>query len=283
MINSEMQTVCIGKMKDIINNYGKNSDLINISNENLEKTLQKIGDMRISASVILSVKVKHVLYNLDKYRTEIKTAFELQIFDLLQNELKSLEIENSQHSDLPQEPAAVEEVEAEVSEMSEEPAAVEEVEAEVSEMSEEPAVVEEVEAEVSEMSEEPAVVEEVEAEVSEMPEEPAAVEEVEAEVSEMSEEPAAVEEPFSEKAVDDSVSVEKTGLDEKEPEVEVFEEKEIEVQEKRSESLEILSTRSHEAQESFKKRKVDWFDFILDISGAIVNFFLKKMFRKKYR
>ncbi len=95
MMNRDMQTVCIKRMKDIVGVYGEEFNLIQISNENIEKALLKIFDARIKANVILSSTVKDALYNLENFRPEIRSALEYQLFNVWHNAFKTLDIDQS--------------------------------------------------------------------------------------------------------------------------------------------------------------------------------------------
>jgi len=205
MINSDIKTVCIKRMKDIIGVYGENSNLIQVSKENIEKTLQKIADVRITANVVFSTTVKHALYNLENFRPEIRSACEVQLFNVWYNAFKTGDIEPSDA---------------------------------------------------------------IEPEVEEMVEEPVAAEEPEPEVEEIVEEPIAAEDPE---------------LLEKETPIKSVEEQERQTVEKRSEILEKSLDQAHEEEVSLKRHKRDWFDLILDISAAVMKFFMRILCKRHSR
>jgi hypothetical protein len=267
MINSDIKTVCIKRMKDIIGVYGENSNLIQVSKENIEKTLQKIADVRIKANVAFSTTVKHALYNLENFRPEIRSACEKQLFNVWYNAFKTGDIELSDDIEPEILPPVVMEI-SEVEEILEEPVVAKEPEPEpepeVEEILEEPVVAKEPEpepeVEVEEILEEPAVAEEPEPEVEEIAEEPVVAEEPEPEVEEIAEEPVVAEDP---------------DLLEKEIPIKSVEEQERQTVEKRSEILEQSLGQAHEEEVSLKRHKRDWFDLILDISAAVMNFFMR--------
>jgi hypothetical protein len=250
MINSDIKTVCIKRMKDIIGVYGENSNLIQVSKENIEKTLQRIADIRIKANVVFSTTVKHALYNLENFRPEIRSAFEVQLFNVWYNAFKTGDIELSDDIEPEILPPEVMEI-SEVEEMVEEPIAAEAPVREVEEMVEEPVVAKEPEPEVEEMVEEPAVAKEPEPEVEEIVEEPAVAGDPE--------------------------------LLEKEIPIKSFEEQERQTVEKRSEILVQSLGQAHEEEVSLKRHKRDWFDLILDISAAVMNFFMRILCKRLSR
>jgi hypothetical protein len=267
MINSDIKTVCIKRMKDIIGVYGENSNLIQVSKENIEKTLQKIADVRITANVVFSTTVKHALYNLENFRPEIRSAFELQLFNVWYNAFKTGDIEPSDAIEPEILPPVVMEI-SEVEEIVEEPAAAKEPEPEVEEIVGEPAAAKEPEPEVEEIVGEQAAAKEPEPEVEEIVEEPVAAEEPEPEVEEILEEPIAVEDPE---------------LLEKETPIKSVEEQERQTVEKRSEILEQSLDQVHEEEVSLKRHKRDWFDLILDISAAVMKFFIRILCNRQSR
>ena len=158
MINSDIKTVCIKRMKDIIGIYGENSNLIQVSKENIEKTLQKIADVGIKANVAFSTTVKHALYNLENFRPEIRSACEVQLFNVWYTAFKTGDIEPSDDIEPEILPPVVMEI-SEVEEMVEEPVVAKEPEPEIEETIEEPAVEKEPEPEVEEILDEPVAAE----------------------------------------------------------------------------------------------------------------------------
>jgi len=158
MISSDIKTVCIKRMKDIIGVYGENSGLIQASKENVEKTLQEIFDVKIIANAIFSTSVKNALYNLENFRPEIRSALELQLFNVWHNAFKT--VGNEQSDDIEPEilSSVVMAAVSEVEEILEEPAVVEGPEAGAEEILEEPAVAEEPEPEAEETVEEKVLV-----------------------------------------------------------------------------------------------------------------------------
>ncbi len=249
MISSDIKTVCIKRMKDIIGVYGENSGLIQASKENVEKTLQEIFDVKIIANAIFSTSVKNALYNLENFRHEIRSALELQLFNVWHNAFKA--VDKGQSDDI--EPEILSSVVM---------AAVSEVE----EILEEPGVGEGPEAGAEEILEEPAVGEGPEAEAEEILEESAVVEEPEPEA----------EETFEEKVL---VQIPETL--EKELPIKSLDEQEQQAVEKKPESLEELSGQADEAEVSLKRHSRDWFDLTLDISAAMMNFFMRILLKKR--
>jgi hypothetical protein len=159
MINSEMQTVCIERMKDIIGIYGREFKLINVSKENIDKIFLKVADVRIKPNVNFSATVKHALYNLENFRPEIRSAIELQLFNVWHNSFKTLDIDQSEDI----EPEILSSSDKEVSvveEIVEKSASANEVEPGAKEIAEEFLAANEVEpqAEVKEVTEEPVLV-----------------------------------------------------------------------------------------------------------------------------
>ena len=266
MKNNSLPPFCIKRMIDIIRVYGEESHLIKVSDENVEKALIKITNVKIKPDIT----VKTALCNLEKFRPEIKSAFELQLFNVWYNAFKTLDVDQAKDIE---EPVEVEESESVVEEVVEEeiieePVVTEESESEVEEIIEEPVEVEESESEVEEVVEEeiiekPVVTEESESEVEEIIIEPVEVEESESEVEEV------VEEEIVEKP--DSVQ----------PEMKSVEEDEQQVVEKTSVVTEQSTDQIDESEAFPKRRKRDWFDFLLDCSAAMMKFFQRILFRKR--
>jgi hypothetical protein len=248
MTNCGMQNVCSKKMKEIIGVYGVKSGLAEVSNENVEKIIPKIADVKIKHSVTFSITVKHALYNLENFRPEIRSAFELQLFNAWHNAFKSLDVDQEEGIEPEIFPSVAEEA-SEVEEIVEEPAVMEEPESEVEEIVEEPVVMEEPESEVEEIVEEPVVMEEPGSEVEEIVEEP--------------------------------VSVQITELMEKEPDLKLFEQDEQQLVEKEPESLSQSLDQADEAEVFPKRHKRDWFDILLDFSAALMRFFMRILFKKR--
>ena len=157
MTNSGMQTVCIKRMKDIIGVYGVKSGLAQVSNENVEKIIPKITDVKIKHSVTSSITVKHALYNLENFRPEIRSAFELQLFNAWHNAFITLDVDQEEGIEPEIFPSVAEET-SEVEEIVEEPVDMKEPESEVEEIVEEPVDMKEPESEVEEIVEEPVLV-----------------------------------------------------------------------------------------------------------------------------
>jgi len=265
MINSDIKTVCIKRMKDIIGIYGENSNLIQVSKENIEKTLQKIADVGIKANVAFSTTVKHALYNLENFRPEIRSACEVQLFNVWYTAFKTGDIEPSDDIEPEILPPVVMEI-SEVEEMVEEPVVAKEPEPEIEETIEEPAVEKEPEPEVEEILDEPVVAKEPEPEIEEAIEEPAVEKEPEPEVEEILDEPVAAEDPK---------------LLEKETPIKSLEEQERQAVEKRSEILEQSLGQADEEEVSLKRHKRDWFDLILDTSAAVMKLFMRILCKKR--
>lgn len=275
MINSEMQNVCIENMKDIIRNYGKNVDLIQIPNEKVEKTFHEICDIRIKPNVMLSGTVKDILYNLEKYRPEVRKVFEHKIFDLLDTTLKPLDEDQPLNIEPELFPSEGEQL-PKVEEKVDAPLSVEEAVIEVAEQDEEHSSLEEAVIEVAEKDEEQSYLEEAVLEVVENDEKQSSEEAV-IEVAEIVEEPAAIKET----EVDDTAGGSISEPLEKEPEIKLFEGDEQQVAKKKEESLEAYPGQADETEISYKKRQRDWFDLLLDISAAVTKFFMRILFRKR--
>jgi hypothetical protein len=165
MINRDMQTVYVERMKDIIGAYGEEFNLNEVSEERVEKTLLKIADVGIKANVICSSTVKHALYNLENFRPEIRSAFEFQLFNVWHHVFKTLENDQSDRIEPGVLPPIVEK-DSEVEEIAEEISVAQEAEPEVEEIAEEISVAQEAEPEVEEIAEEISVAQEAEPEVS---------------------------------------------------------------------------------------------------------------------
>ncbi len=140
MMNMDMQTVCIRRMKDIVGVYGEEFNLIQISNENIEKALLKIVDVRIKANVIFSSTVKDALYNLENFRPEIRSALENQLFNVWHNAFKTFDIDQSDDVE-PEVLSPIAEKVSEAEEIVKEAASSEEPEPEAEETFEEQASV----------------------------------------------------------------------------------------------------------------------------------------------
>jgi hypothetical protein len=287
MINSGMQNDCIKRMKDIIAVYGEVSNLIHVSEENFENTLLKIADIKLKPNIT----VKQALCNLEKYRPEVRSAFELQLFNVWYDAFKTLDVGYKETELIPlavegvveveemvEESIVIEEPETEVEEIPEEPAVMEDIEPEVEEIPEEPAVMEDIEPEAEEILEEPAVMEDIETEAEEILEELSVIEEPEPEVEEILEEPAVMEdiEPESEEIPEEPEPMEN------ERKMNSFKEDEQEVVEKKLESSEQSLDQDDETEEVYlKKHKRDWFDFLLDCSGVLMQFLIRILSRKR--
>jgi hypothetical protein len=281
--NNSLQPFCIKRMIDIIKVYGEESHLIKVSDENVEKALIKIANVKIKPDIT----VKTALCNLEKFRPEVRSAFELQLFNVWYNAFKTLDVDKAENIE---EPGEIEESQSEVEEVVEEeiieePVALEESEPEVEEIIEEPVEIEESQSEVEEIIEEPVVIEESESVVEEVVEEeiieePVALEESEPEVEEIIEEPVEIEESESEveEVVEEEI-VEKP--DSVEPEMKSVEHDEQQVEEKTPVVTEQSTDQLDESEAFPKKRKRDWFDFLLDCSAAMMQFFIRILFRKR--
>jgi hypothetical protein len=298
--NNSLQPFCIKRMIDIIKVYGEESHLIKVSDENVEKALIKIANVKIKPDIT----VKTALCNLEKFRPEVRSAFELQLFNVWYNAFKTLDVDKAENIEEPgeieesqseveeiiEEPVVIEESESVVEEVVEEeiieePVALEESEPEVEEIIEEPVEIEESQSEVEEIIEEPVVIEESESVVEEVVEEeiieePVALEESEPEVEEIIEEPVEIEESESEveEVVEEEI-VEKP--DSVEPEMKSVEHDEQQVEEKTPVVTEQSTDQLDESEAFPKKRKRDWFDFLLDCSAAMMQFFIRILFRKR--
>jgi hypothetical protein len=243
MKNNSLQPFCIKRMIDIIRVYGEESHLIKVSDENVEKALLKIVNFKIKPEIT----VKTALCNLEKFRPEIKSAFELQLFNVWYNAFKTLDIDEAKDIE---EPVAAEESESVVEEVVEE------------EIIEEPVAAEESESVVEEVVEE------------EIIEEPVAAEESESVVEEVVEESeSVVEEVVEEEVVEVPDSVQ--------PEMKSVEEDEQQVVEKKQVMSEQATDEIDESEAIPKKRKRDWFDFLLDCSAAMTRFFIRILFKKR--
>jgi hypothetical protein len=312
MINSGFQVICIKNMKDIIGAYSEVSNLIHVSEENVEKALLEIADIKIKPTIT----VKQALCNLKNYRPEIRYAFELQLFNLWYEAFKNLDVDHEgdieseslssaakeaievegileepsvmeesepEVEDLVEELAVIEELESKVEDLVEELAVTEEPEPEIKDLVEEPAVIEEVESEVKEIGEEPGVLEKIEPEVSEniieIAEEPVVAEESESKIEDIAEKPSVTEE--SKPEVEETISGKTPEPIEKEQEMKWFKEDEQEAVEKKIESPEESLAEDNETERFPKRHRRDWFDFLLDTSGALMKFIIRIFSRKR--
>jgi hypothetical protein len=297
MINSGFQNICIKNMKDIIGAYSEVSNLIHISEENVEKALLEIADIKIKPTIT----VKQALCNLKNYRPEIRSAFQLQLFNLWYEAFKNLDVDHEgdieteslssaakeaiEVEGILEEPSVMEESEPEIEDLVEELAVTEEPEPEVEDLVEELAVIDEVESEVEEIGEEPAVLEKIETEVQEIieeiAEEPIVAEETESKTEDIAEEPVVAEE--SESKIE-GIAEEPSFTEESKPEVEETisgKEDEQEAVEKKIESPEESLAQDDETERVAKRRRRDWFDFLLDTSGALMKFIIRIFSRKR--
>jgi hypothetical protein len=262
MINRDMQTVCIKRMKDIVGAYGEEVNLIHISKENIEKTLPKIADVRIKANVIFSSTVKHALYNLENFRPEIRSALELQLFNVWRSAFKTLDVDQAYDIESEVVPPIAEKV-SEAEEIIEEVFAEEKPEPEAEE------IVEKVSAEEKPEPEAEEIVEKVSVEEEPAPEAEEIVEKVSAE-----------EEPETEEIVEELDSVQIPELMDKEPAIEHIGAIEHQASEMESHSPEKSLDQADQPEEIFKRHKRDWFDFLLDYSAALIQFFMRLLTKK---
>jgi hypothetical protein len=280
MKNNSLQPFCIKRMIDIIRVYGEESHLIKVSDEIVEKALIKIVNVKIKPDIT----VKTALCNLEKFRPEIRSAFELQLFNVWYNAFKTLDVDQAKDIE---EPSAIEKSEPVIEEpvvvTEESESVVEEVVEE--EIIEEPDEIEESESEGEEIVEEPVVTEESESVVEEVVEEeiieePDEIEEPESEGEEIVEELIVTEESESvvEEIVEEEI-VEKP--DSLEREMKSVEEDEQQVVDKKPEITDQLIDQNDESEAIPKKRKRDWFDFLLDCSAAMTQFFIRILFKKR--
>jgi hypothetical protein len=337
MNNSNIQPFCVKRMTDIIEVYGEESHLIKVSEENVEKTLLKIANVKIKPDIT----VKTALCNLEKFLPEVRSAFELQLFNVWYKAFKTQNVDHTadiepeglsraneevyEVEEIVEEPVVTEKSESVVEEVAEEeiveePVAIEEPEFEVEEIVEEPVVTEESESVAEEVVEEeiieepvaleepeseveePVVTEESESVVEEIVEEPVVTEESESVTEEVVEEeiieePVAIEEPESEVeeiveelvVTEESESVTEEVVEEKivevpdlvEPEMKSVEEDEQQIVEKKPVITDQSFDQIDESEAIPKKHKRDWFDFLLDCSAAMTQFFIRIFFKIK--
>jgi hypothetical protein len=285
MNNINIQPFCIKRMIDIIEVYGEESYLIKVSEENVEKILLKIANVKIKPHIT----VKTALCNLEKFLPEVRSAFELQLFNVWYKAFKTQNVDHTADIEPEGLSRANEEV-YEVEEIVEEPVVTEKSESVVEEVAEEeiveePVAIEEPEFEVEEIVEEPVVTEESESVAEEVVEEeiieePVALEEPESEAEEIVEELVVTEESESvtEEVVEEKI-VEVPDL--VEPEMKSVEEDEQQIVEKKPVITDQSFDQIDESEAIPKKHKRDWFDFLLDCSAAMTQFFIRIFFKIK--
>lgn len=282
MINMDMQKVCIKRMKDIIGIYDADFNLSQVSDENVEKILHQIEDLSVKANVLISGSIKHVLYNLENFRPEIRSEFEQQVFNLWYKSFKALDFDPPGQIEPEMESSGTKEVSA-VVKMVQEPGDEEKSEFKADKISEEPAIKDATEPEIKEMIEKLDTAEKTGSEHKEIVEDLEVADESEFSVEEIVEESEAFEESESEddEPMEEPVSSGESETIEKVPGIEsedLDEEQTSETKHERSESYVKADT---QAEIPLKKPKRDWFDLVLDISAAFMKFILRMLPFKK--
>ncbi len=91
MNEKDIKTVCIEKMTHIVSFYSKEFSLENIAAQDVEKALFEVADVWVRQRGAIHFKVKQVLFNMEKFRPEIRSAFQKKVFDLWRDAYKKLD------------------------------------------------------------------------------------------------------------------------------------------------------------------------------------------------
>jgi hypothetical protein len=246
MGNNQLLIVCTEKMTDIISAYKDKLPSEFISKEQVEKAMLEVAEVEVKEKGKIVFTVKHLLYNMEKFRPEVRSVFEKRVFDLWYDAYKIFE---------KKQPAAAEKPEPEAEKVVEEVAVEEKPEPEAEKVVEETAVEEKPEPETEKVVEEVAVEEKPEPEAEKVVEETAVEEKPESEAEKTAEEAAVTQEPEpeAEKVVEEIVAAEEPDSEARPLETETFQ----------------------------IRRKRDWFDLILDASAALMRFLMRIKIRRR--
>ncbi|MFO8085425.1 MAG: hypothetical protein R6U27_14025 [Desulfobacterales bacterium] len=301
MGNNQVLIVCTEKMSDIISAYKDQLPSEFITEEQIEKAMLEVAEVEVKEKGKIVFTVKHILYNMEKFRPEVRSVFEKRVFDLWCDAYKIFEkkqptaaerpepeaekvIEEAAVEERPEpeaekvveETAEAEEPEPEAEKVVEEVAESEEPEPEAEKVVEEVTESEELDPEAEKVVEEVAVAEEPEPEVEKMAEEAAVTQEPEPEAEKVVEEASVLQEPEAEteKIIDDAAVAEELEPVEVKVVEEAFVAEEPKIQEK-------PEARPWETETFQIRRKRDWFDLILDASAALMRFLMRIKIRRR--
>lgn len=110
-MNSEWQALCLDRMKKIIDVYGEQSELANISEDQIQEAYKNISEEQILVPGTGARKIKSLLCNLDNLRMDFKSRAEPLLFEKWYNSYKEIaedsktietgevQPENAEHAD----------------------------------------------------------------------------------------------------------------------------------------------------------------------------------------